>query len=765
MKRDTFNHDWLFFHGNGTALERTVSGSEEPQSVTLPHDAMIREERDPNHETGNATGYYPCQTVHYIKEFKVEDKSGAAYLEFEGIYKNAAVFLNDCLIAQHSNGYTPLTIDVSNFLKQGDNRIKVLVRNEVPSSRWYTGTGIYRDTWLYTGKPVHIIPHGIKIRTLSVDSDIAALMIDTTVFNQTSQQHEVILRHRIGGAEIEAPVTMLPYEKKTISLRFYLDNPELWNENHPFLYNCESELVGWDTECTRFGIRTLSLDSMHGLRINCQSVKLRGGCIHQDHGVIGAVEHRDLTYRRIRKLKEAGYNAVRCAHFPTSQTVLDACDEYGMFVMLDFCDAWTTPKVAFDYSTEFLEHSQKDIIAMVDSAYNHPSVIIYAIGNEIGEVSNPHEAQYGRKLCDTIRSIDSTRFITNCVNIALALMDRIPSLAVKAGADINSIMNGNAEELARLMSSKEIGEPLEEAFSYLDIAGYNYATYRYETDTKLYPHRMILGTECYPGALYENWELCKKLPQVIGDFGWAAWDYLGEAGVGQHRYGEAIDYDLYGPYPWRTANCGDFDLIGDRRPVSYWRQIVWGERKEPYIAVQSPAHYGEKQSPTRWGWSDAERCWNYRGYENKPIVVEVYSDAEEVQLSCNGKEIGRQRPIKCKAIFHTTFEPGELVAVNIRNGIQEESDRISTASYKVHIQKRTVGEGVTELSVVDDHGELNPDVTLSLTASCEGDLTILGFGTADPKSEENYFDSTIKTFRGKALIVTQGTGELIIKEN
>ena len=172
---------------------------------------------------------------------------------------------------------------------------------------------------------------------------------------------------------------------------------------------------------------------------------------------------------------------------------------------------------------------------MVDLAYNHPSVAFYSIGNEIGEVSNAHEAQYGRAICERIRARDPGRYLTNCVNIALALMDRIPSLAVKAGADINSIMNGNAEELAKLMASKEVGEPLEEAFSYLDVAGYNYATYRYAADVEEYPHRIIVGAECYPGALYENWELVEKLPQLIGDFGWCAWDYLGEAGVGQHR--------------------------------------------------------------------------------------------------------------------------------------------------------------------------------------------------------------------------------------
>lgn len=763
MKRESFNNGWLFCRGSGTALESTLNGTQTPIPVALPHDAMIGAMRDPQTPTGNATGYYPAETVHYTKEFVTDELPGAAYLEFEGIYHNAAVYINGCLAAQHYNGYTAFTVDVAPFLKQGKNTVKVLVRNGVPSSRWYTGTGIYRDVWLLQAGNVYITPNGVKITVAETDEEAAALLIQTTLVNRDAKQQTLRLHHRIGEAEISAPVTLLASEIKTVSLRFTLEHPKLWSLDSPYLYDCETELEGLDTEHTRFGVRTFSLDAKRGLRINCEPIKLRGGCIHQDHGVIGAVEHRALTFRRIRKLKEVGYNAVRCAHFPTSRTVLEACDELGMLVMLDLCDAWTIPKVAFDYSAYFLSHWEEDATAMVDLAYNHPSVIFYSIGNEICEVSDPHEVQYGRQICDHIRALDPSRYLTNCVNPVLSLMERIPELAVKAGADINSILNGNAEALTKLMASREIGEPLEEAFSYLDVAGYNYATFRYEADASQYPHRIMLGAECYPGALYENWKLCEKLPQLIGDFGWAAWDYLGEAGVGQHRYGEALEYDLYGAYPWRTAGCGDFDLIGDRRPVSYWRQTVWGFRKEPYLAVQDPAHYGEKQSPTRWGWSDALRSWNYRDYEGRPIMVEVYSDAEEVELLVNGRSVGRQRTERCKALFDTVYEPGELTAINIRDGKRAEQDQLMTASDDVHIEQTELGGGIIELSVMDKAGILNPEAVLTLTAETIGERMILGFGTADPKSEENYFDRTIRTWHGRALIVTRGEGELKIE--
>ncbi|MBR3349388.1 MAG: DUF4982 domain-containing protein [Solobacterium sp.] len=763
MKKECFNGEWLFHSGIGTALEKTIQGETATVKMTLPHDAMIRQQRDEHAPAGNASGYYPYTSACYTKTFTVEDVSETLCLEFEGIYKNASVYLNGSLIAQHANGYTPLLTEISQYVRQGSNSLKVLVRNSVPSSRWYSGTGIYRDVWLYRGKDVSIVPHGVKVTVLHADRESAELSVSTEIANRLKSRVSVQLAHRIENEEIRTTVTMNPDETKTVELRFHIKNPRLWSTESPSLYECQTELCGYDAETVCFGIRTLSLDPFRGLRINGKEIKLRGGCIHQDHGIIGGIEHEAMTYRRIRKLKEAGYNAIRCAHFPTSRTVLDACDALGMLVMLELCDAWTVPKVEGDYSCEFRNDWKQDTEDMVKLAYNHPSVIIYSIGNEILEVSDPHEVQYGRKICDLIRSLDRTRYTTNSINIILAMLDKIPELAAKKGVDINSILNGNMEELYKVLMSDEMEEPLEEAFSQTDIAGYNYAEFRYETDLENYPQRIILGTECYPGALFENWQLCLKHPQIIGDFGWTAWDYLGEAGVGQHRYGESDKNDLYGRYPWRSAGCGDFDLIGNRRPVSYWRQTVWGLRKEPYIAVQDPAHYGEKQAPTKWGWSDGERRWNYRGQEGNPVTVEVYSDAEEVELFINDRRVGKEKTVHDKAFFTAVYEPGTLRAVNIRNGQPAETDELVSASYDVHVEQMETSEGIIEFAVMDDSGILNPDVTVNLTVSEENNPELLGLGSADPKSDENYFERTVKTWQGRAMAVIRGTGKLRIE--
>ncbi len=751
MKRELFNDGWVFYASGGTSLENTVSGTPEPKSVKLPHDAMIAQKRDPHNPTGNATGYYPYRTVHYMKDFEVKDASEEIFLEFDGVYMNTAVYINGTLAAQHINGYTSFTVHITPYLRQGKNTVKVLVRNGVPSSRWYTGTGIYRDVYLLSSGQIHIAPNGVRISTIQADSNIAVLRVETTLFNRENKVSDLVLRHEIEDSEVSVPVTLLPGEEKTVTARIELERPRLWSLDTPELYVCKTDLVGLDHEITRFGVCTLSLDSKHGLRINGETVKLRGGCVHHDHGVVGAVEHRSLEERRIRKLKEAGYNAVRCAHCPASKTLLEICDEVGMLVMNELCDAWTQPKVDFDYSAWFTSHWEADCEAMVQTSFNHPSVIFYSIGNEICEVSNKFETQYGRRIADKLRSLDPSRYVTNCVNIALSVIDRLPELAVRAGADINTIMNGNMTELIRLMATKEVGSPLEEAFSYLDAAGYNYAPYRYSTDIESYPGRIIIGSESYPAALYDNWALCEKLPQVIGDFGWSVWDYIGEAGVGQHHYGETSDFDLYGAYPWKTANCGDFDLIGDRRPISYWREIVWGLRMAPYICVQDPMHFGEKQSPTRWGWSDAIRSWNWRGFEGKPIAVEVYSNADEVELFYNGRSVDIKTPTKCKAVFETVYAPGTLTAVSRRNHVETGKDALMTASYDVHIKWERKGRGIIEISVVDESGLLNPDADMDV--HIENDVEILGFGSADPKSEENYFDRTIKTYKGRALLV------------
>ena len=781
MKRKRLNDNWLFCKGGGTALDHVISGKEPPVSVALPHDAMILNERKPDILFGNCVGYFPYETVHYTKAVHL-DEANCVYLEFEGVYMNCSVFVNNCLVGQHANGYTPFLLDVSQYVHAGENKLKVVVRNGVPSSRWYTGTGIYRDVHLYTGRDIHIVPNGVRITTLQAEADLAVLRIETDIHSTNRNVTAAKICHTLYDSEghevakTGSPVTLLPGETKAASIRVELENPQLWNVDNPNLYTCETTVI-WednsDSQTDRFGIRTLQLDTRHGLRINGIETKLRGGCIHHDLGVVGAANFRKLEQRRIRRLKEAGYNAVRSAHFPVSKTLLEVCDEEGMLVMNEFSDAWSGAKTDFDYSVFFSQCWEQDVEAMVSTSYNHPSVIMYSIGNEIPECAKGIEVQWGKKLSDKIRTLDASRYITNGLNLPLSIMDQIPAMAAKEGlisnpTEINTLLNGGMEMIVKLMTSKTAGEALDEACSHLDVVGHNYSTYRYEPDMKFYPHRVLVGSETYPGALDANWELVEKYPQVLGDFSWTAWDYLGEAGIASILYGGETPA-MYGPYPWKSAYVGDFDLIGDRRPISYWREIVWGKRNAPYIAVQNPAHFGEEQHSTQWGWTDAERCWNWQGFEGKTVTVEIYANAEEVELLCNGASCGKVAvgtEKKYIARINTVYQPGVLEAVAYKDGKECGRDILCSAIGALHLQaevseQQLVANGqdiaVIELSLVDENGVLHPNADIAVTIRAEGPITVQGFGTADPKSEENYFDATITTFHGRAMAVIRST--------
>ncbi|MFQ7650287.1 MAG: glycoside hydrolase family 2 TIM barrel-domain containing protein [Roseburia hominis] len=372
--------------------------------------------------------------------------------------------------------------------------------------------------------------------------------------------------------------------------------------------------------------------------MNGKVVKLRGGCIHHDNGIIGTAEFTHSAEARVKKLKETGFNAIRSAHYPMSRKLLEACDKYGMYVMDEYSDVWVSTKVEFDYSTQMTEWWEHDIENLVKKDYNHPCVIMYSIGNEIPEAGNKFDVQWGKKIADKLRSLDDTRYTTNSLNLLLAIMNDLPKLmAQNADAqaaantekdqpqEINSMMNNLGAMMAQFMASDFAAEKVKEACAQVDITGYNYAAARYEIDGKLFPNRILVGSETNPPDLDKNWELVEKLPYVIGDFDWTAWDYIGETGIGKINYTDQQSMGFYAPYPCKIAYCGDINILGNRRPISYWRELIWGLRKAPYIAVTTPQHYGEPQSTTQWSMSDAVRSWNWNGYEGKPVKVEVYA--------------------------------------------------------------------------------------------------------------------------------------------
>ncbi len=819
MKKIRWNENWSYGLGTGSSLDALFGAEQERKAVTLPHDASVERTRDPNEPGGRGNGFFRETSCSYVKEWTVDqaDRDRETYLEFEGVYQNAYVYINEAFAGQHPYGYGNFYVDATPYLKPGSkNEIKVIVKSGVPSGRWYTGSGIYRDVSLMVGDRLHFVPDQVHLRTLSLEEGLASVQVDAKLVNHGPQTRKITFKIQLldpdgrVAAQAGMPLTVLGQGRgcsaangsagiaeeasssdgAVYSQRLYVENPKLWDPDHPNLYQyravLEEDGAVIDEESGTFGIRLLSLDAKHGLRINGKVFKMRGGCIHHDNGVTGTAEFLHTAEFRVRVMKEAGYNAIRSSHYPMSRHLLDACDRLGMMVMDEFADVWTTTKVDFDYGMHMSEWWKYDVVNQVNKDFNHPCVILYSIGNEIPETGNPIDVQWGKCLADLYHRLDPGRYLTNSMNLMMSLgthlEDVLPEILqdenltealgeVGENPEINSLMAKLGDNMEPVSNSDVAGEVVSEARAQVDVAGYNYAAGRYEKDLERDPNLILVGSETYPGDLDKNWELVEKLPRVIGDFSWTAWDYLGEAGIGKISYGaEEQQGGFYADYPYKAAYCGDMNLIGDRRPASYWREIVWGLRDQPYLAVQPPEHYGEQKNLTPWSVTDAVRSWTWSGYEGKAVTVELYTDAEEAALYLNGDLLEKKKvegSRRCMTSFDTVYQPGTLEVRVFKNGTQTGRDQIRTAGsaeLQITADSKTVpADGsdliYVEISAMDADGVINMEQRDPVTISIEGPGEIAGFGSADPQSEENYFDRTAKLYEGRLRAAVRGTGE------
>ena len=797
MKKQKFNQDWIFTIGSGSSLDALAGGNNTAKQVTLPHDASIGRERNPEEPNGSGNGFFREESYVYTKTFSMnaDDKDKNVYLEFEGVYQNAFVYVNNSFAGKCPYGYSNFYVDITKYLNYNEpNALKVVVKNGVPSGRWYTGGGIYRDVNLMIADRLHLATDSVQLAAIEVEDDQAIIRAKSTIAYTGIGIREITLCTELMDtdgnvvAADEMPVTVEEHSEQTYQQKMYVLNPNRWDAENPYLYTYRTYIKENDSvideETGTFGIRKLQLDTKHGLRVNGKVVKLRGGCIHHDNGIIGTAEFTHSAEARVKKLKETGFNAIRSAHYPMSRKLLEACDKYGMYVMDEYSDVWVSTKVEFDYSTQMTEWWEHDIENLVKKDYNHPCVIMYSIGNEIPEAGNKFDVQWGKKIADKLRSLDDTRYTTNSLNLLLAIMNDLPKLmAQNADAqaaantekdqpqEINSMMNNLGAMMAQFMASDFAAEKVKEACAQVDITGYNYAAARYEIDGKLFPNRILVGSETNPPDLDKNWELVEKLPYVIGDFDWTAWDYIGETGIGKINYTDQQSMGFYAPYPCKIAYCGDINILGNRRPISYWRELIWGLRKAPYIAVQLPQHYGEPQSTTQWSMSDAVRSWNWNGYEGKPVKVEVYAAADEVELLINGQSVERKKVGETKkyiTIFDTTYHAGKVEVIAYSDGKECGRDEILTASDEVVIAAKADrtqipadGSDIAYIDICmqDASGILNPNADKAVSISLDGPGEIMGYGSADPESEENYYDTVAKAYEGKLRAAVRGTGE------
>jgi beta-galactosidase len=782
-----FNDGWTVAPRQSLFAAVAVPAPRQP--VRLPHDAMRELPRSDQSPNGSHTGYFPSAHVVYEKEFEAPtawaDKT--VVVEFEAVYRDATVSLNGDFLAQQPSGYTPFSVDLGPHLRIGSSNVLRVEARSHQDSRWYPGLGIHRNVWLGVADPVHIPLNGLTVTTPVVDPDLAVADIALDLRCDVRRVRSVRVRSTITDADgkfvaaTTSPVTLAPMKTAHVRLRHHVQNPRLWDIEDPHLYRVEVSVYDdsdqtIDVAESTFGIRTITVDPFHGLRLNGRTIKLRGGCVHHDNGILGAASIDRAERRKAEILKASGFNAVRSAHNPASRTFLDACDRVGLLVMDELSDVWTAGKSSYDGSLTFPEWWERDVEALVRNGRNHPSVIMYSIGNEILEIGRPGAAAWGRLLAEKVRMLDPTRPITNAVNGLVSILDaRVSANDDTLVFDFNAVLSGDGS--GTIGASEIVTQRTEEAHAQVDVAGINYSEARYDLDAERFPERVIVGTESFPGRLDHLWRLVEKHPQVIGDFAWTAWDHLGEAGTGRAVYDDdpVRPIGMASPYPWLLSQAGTIDINGLRRPISYWRETVWGLRTEPYLAVHRPQGHGRRLAVGRWAWDDVVSTWAWKADAGAPVVVDVYSDADEVELSLDGISLGvaavgvevdgQQR--SAIARFETEFRPGTLVAVARRDGEEIGRTHLHSLDGPVSLQAIVESdriEGVPgELAYVQfvlaDHaGTIAVDETVVVDVTVMGPGELVGMSGAKPDDVEAFSAASHATFEGRLLAVIRPTG-------
>lgn len=793
MKEVSLNHGWRYRHLD--------AGEESWRPVTIPHDAMLAEPRSPDAPSGANSGWFQGRDYEYIRDVCLDDVDarGSLILEFDGVYQHCEVWLNQERLAFHPYGYTGFLVDLTGKIRADQkNRLRVVAHNaNQPNSRWYSGAGIYRPVTLWMGNQDHLDPDGIRVTTRSVDPcavDInlkatAAGRAEVSIFPAEGEEDLVLASGRV-----------LLDDQGRGRIRMDVPDAKPWSPDSPTLYRCVVDYCSLsdlkDRAMVEFGIRTISWGD-DGFFINGHPWILRGACIHHDNGILGAAAWPEAEDRKIALLKQNGYNAIRSAHNPASKALLRSCDRRGILVLDEYIDHWYIHKTQYDYVRYFPEWWRRDLKDMVAKDYNHPSVIMYSIGNEVSETAQKKGIALTREMVDFLHGQDSSRPVTCGVNIFFNFLSSI-GMGVysdrKAQKEVEQSRRAQGEKnrtgsgsdgSRRPQKSKAVGSQFfndmagimgadfmktgatlhacdlktKDAFAAMDIAGYNYGIKRYAKDLKHYPHRLILGTETFCSDADEFDRLAQDNPRLIGDFVWAGMDYMGETGVG------AWEYKDYAPkfsgFGWLTAGSGRLDLTGRPLGEAFYTRVALGGQTGPYIAVRPVNHTGERHSPSAWKMTDALDSWSWEGCQGRKAHVEVYARAREVALILNGRTVGRVRARSgTRFRFTCTYQPGVLEAIaydgdgEVVGRSQLKSAGSSTLLTLTPETERVKAGGLAFVRVryTDEEGIDKPLVRGKLRAKVRGG-DLLGFGCGAPFNPEGFLKEKTGTYYGQALAV------------
>lgn len=752
----SLSQGWLFQKGPMQGADQPAFDDGGWRKVVVPHDFSIMDKPDgtPPFDAkavgGQDSGYLPGGQGWYRKHLVLDagDAARVLRLNFEAVYMDADIWFNGAHVGKHRYGYSAFTLDLTGKARAGNNVIVVRVNHVDPSSRWYAGSGLIRPVTLNVLESVHVAPDSVFASTHSASNDKGEVDVRAAIANRAATPATVeVLTQLVSGdgtvaAQERRQVTIPARGKADVAHRFTVAHPKLWSPDAPNLYTLVQQVrVGGvlkDTRRTRVGIRTVTVDAENGLRINGKKYVLKGGNIHHDHYMLGAAGFADAEKRKVRLMKDAGYNAIRSAHNPASQATLEAADELGMLVIDEAFDMWRTSKRDADYSRFFEENWKKDIDSMVVSGRNHPSVIFWSVGNEIPEQASPEGVRTTRDLGARIRLLDPTRPITQGVNV-----DSPANAPIFAG---------------------------------MDVAGYNYRAHLFGSDHVTHPQRVMYTSESTSKDAFRYWDPVETMPWVIGDFVWTSVDYIGETGIGWMGYSK--DWKELGQYPWHLAYCGEIDATGRKRPAAFYRQVLWKTGIDPVAAfVEQPA--GTADLPDRdffkehpeldWSLHDLHQSWSWKGQEGKPLKVVVYAEHPEVELFLNGRSLGRKpvsRQTQYQATYTVNYVPGRLVAVGYHDGKAADRWELNTAGApaavklttdRVHV--RANGEDLVYVSaeLVDANGVAvyARDGDRKFRVTVKGAGTLAGAGNGNPMDAASLQSGERTTFHGRLVAVVR----------
>lgn len=712
--KQSFDIGWKFIEQDVQSAHVVTFDDSKWQSVDLPHDWDIYHSPKADAPTENGGGYFPAGTGWYRKKFTLNPETAkniSWWLHFEGVYQNCQVFVNGTQVGRHFYGYTPFKVNITPYIAKGVNTVAVKVNNsEQPNCRWYSGSGIYRHVWLE------------KYDEAKMDDPEKLFVRTEKVYGMSAD-----------GTHADSAVVSISYDGKHDETRM-IRNVELWSPQHPKLYELK---VGELT--VKHGIRTFEYDAKRGFILNGQPTLINGACVHHDNGVIGAMAFDAAEIRKVRLMKEAGFNLIRTSHNPQTRAMLDACDSIGMMVVDEAFDGWYSEKTAHDYHIAIDSCYKEDITAMVLRDRNHPCIISWSIGNEVIERKEIKVIQTAQKFKDVITSLDRTRPVT--------------------------------EALCAWDSDWEIYDPHA---AVLDIVGYNYMMHKAESDHERCPQRVMWQTESYPRDAFGNWKHTAERPYIIGDMVWTGLDYLGESAIGQFHYeGEPrVEHYQANHFPYHGAYCGDVDLTGWRKPISHYRDMLWNTKEgssDIYLAVREPNdYYRGRISETQWSVWPTWESWNWSGWEGKDIEAEIYTKAPKVRLYLNEQLIAEKEVninTEYKAIIKLPYQPGVLKAVSCdANGKELSASILRTsgvpAGFRLTADRNQIkadGQDLAyiKLEVIDKDGNPVPDATIPVTVNVKGHGTLLAAASANLKDLEPKTSPNVTTYKGQAIIVVR----------